>query len=313
MPDPAAATVPKATSGPRAPAGLPEGLRHLRRAAVMGVLNVTPDSFSDGGRYRDAPEAVAHARRMVADGADLIDIGGESTRPGARRVSADEEQARVLPIVAAVAELGVPISIDTMRADTARAAVAAGAVLINDVSGGCADPRMLTTVATLGVPVVLMHWRGHSDTMAERAQYRDVAAEVAEALAERVAAARAAGVAADRIVVDPGLGFAKQAEHNWALLGQLDRAVPAGLPVLIGASRKRFLGALLADADGQPRPADGRDAASAAIAALSAAHGAWCVRVHDVAGSADAVRVAAAWLDAAGARRGVAGGQARQP
>jgi dihydropteroate synthase len=290
-----------APAAPPPPAGLPAPLRALRRTAVMGILNVTPDSFSDGGRYHDVPAAVAHAEQMVAEGADLIDVGGESTRPGARRVAPGEEADRVLPVVAAVASLGVPVSVDTMRASIARAAVANGAVLVNDVSGGRADPAMLGAVAELRVPVVLMHWRGHSDTMAERAQYRDVVGEVAEALGERVAAARAAGVAADKIVVDPGLGFAKEADHNWALLAHLDGAVPAGLPVLVGASRKRFLGALLADPAGGPRPADRRDAASAAVTALAAGSGAWCVRVHNVAASADAVRVAAAWRAAAGA------------
>jgi dihydropteroate synthase len=295
-----------AAAAPAAPAGLPAALRALRRTAVMGVLNVTPDSFSDGGRYRDVPAAVAHAEQMIAEGADLIDIGGESTRPGAQRVSPAEEADRVLPVVAAVAALGVPVSVDTMRAGTARAAVANGAVLVNDVSGGCADPSMLDVVAELAVPVVLMHWRGHSDTMAERASYTDVVAEVAQALGERVAAAVAAGVARDRIAVDPGLGFAKEADHNWSLLARLERAVPAGLPVLVGASRKRFLGALLADAAGEPRPTGRRDAASAAVTALAAVNGTWCVRVHDVAASADAVRVAAAWRAAAAATGGEA-------
>jgi dihydropteroate synthase len=283
-----------------APVGLPAALRALRRTAVMGVLNVTPDSFSDGGRFHDVAAAVARAEQMIAEGADLIDIGGESTRPGAQRVSPAEEAERVLPVVAAVAALGVPVSIDTMRAATARAAVASGAVLVNDVSGGCADPDMLDTVAALAVPVVLMHWRGHSDSMAERTDYADVVTEVAQALRDRVAAAVAAGVARERIAVDPGLGFAKEAGHNWSLLAHLDRAVPAGLPVLVGASRKRFLGALLADAAGEPRPTDRRDAASAAVSALAAIHGVWCIRVHDVAASADAVRVAAAWQAAAG-------------
>lgn len=289
---------PSVSATPKAPAGLPEGLANLGRTAVMGVLNVTPDSFSDGGRYRDAQDAVEHAERLVVQGADLIDVGGESTRPGAQRVAAAEEEDRVLPVVAALAARGIPVSIDTMRASTARAAVERGAVLVNDVSGGCADPDMLPSVAQLHVPVVLMHWRGHSDTMAQRAEYRDVVGEVAAALAERVEAATAAGVAADMIAVDPGLGFAKEVEHNWALLASLAELSPAGLPMLVGASRKRFLGALLADADA-PRPADQRDAATAAISTLAAAAGAWCVRVHDVAASADAVRVAAAWRAAA--------------
>ncbi len=280
------------------PGGLPEPLAALRRTAVMGILNATPDSFSDGGRFLNVAAARAHAEAMAAAGADLIDVGGESTRPGARRVDREEEAARVLPVVAAVRGLGVPISIDTMHAATARAAVAAGAVMVNDVSGGAADPAMLATVADLGVPYVAMHWRGHSDRMRDLARYDDVVADVRRELAERIRAARVAGIAPDRLVVDPGLGFAKDGPDNWRLLAELDRLAPSGLPILVGASRKRFLGALLADEDGAPRPVGRREAASASLSALAAAAGAWCVRVHDVAASADAVRVAAAWRDA---------------
>jgi dihydropteroate synthase len=258
------------------------------RTLVMGVLNVTPDSFSDGGRFPDLGSAVARGLAMVEEGADLVDVGGESTRPGAGRVAEHLEQARVLPVVEALAQAGVPVSIDTMRATTARAAVAAGAVLVNDVSGGLADPAMAPAIAEIGAPVVLMHWRAHSETMTTFAHYTDVCAEVGAELGRRVAAFEAAGVPRERLVVDPGLGFAKDPEHNWALLARPRSWAPAGLPVLIGASRKRFLGALLAGPDG-PRGVEGRDAATAAVTAIAAAAGAWCVRVHDVAASADAV------------------------
>ncbi len=265
------------------------------RTLVMGVLNVTPDSFSDGGRWADPDTAVAHGVAMDGDGADLVDVGGESTRPGAARVPEPDELARVVPVVRRLTAEGVRVSVDTTRSTVARAAVQAGAVLLNDVSGGLADPAMLTTVAELGAPVVLMHWRGPSVGMAARACYRDVVDDVAGALAARVEAALAAGVGPDRIVLDPGLGFAKDARHNWALLRGLAALDALGYPLLVGASRKRFLGALLADPiTGQPRPADGRDDATAALSALLAARGVWGVRVHAVPASADAVRVAAA-------------------
>jgi dihydropteroate synthase len=262
---------------------------------VLGVLNVTPDSFSDGGRFTDVDHAVVHAVRMHAEGADLIDVGGESTRPGAHRVPAAEEADRVLPVLRALAAAGVPASIDTTRAEVAEAALEAGALVVNDVSGGLADPRMAKTVATAGVPWVLMHWRGHSDRMAELARYTDVVADVRAELLARVDAAVAAGVAPERLVIDPGLGFAKRAEHNWALLRRLDALVGTGLPVLVGASRKGFLGALLAGPDGTPRPPDGRETATATISGLAVAAGAWGVRVHDVAASRDAADVALAW------------------
>ena len=282
---------------PVRPAPTPAGLADAvgRRTLVMGVLNVTPDSFSDGGAWTDPAAAVAHGRAMAAAGADLVDVGGESTRPGAGRPAEDEELQRVLPAVRGLAAAGVAVSVDTMRASVARAAVGAGALLVNDVSGGLADPAMLPTVAELGVPVVLMHWRGPSADMAARASYGDVVAEVAAALSDRVAAAGAAGIAADRVVLDPGLGFAKDAGHNWALLRRLDRLAALGFPLLVGASRKRFLGTLLADpATGEPRPATGRDDATAALTAVLAERGVWGVRVHAVGASADAVRVAAA-------------------
>lgn len=279
---------------PRRPAGLPEQLSSLERCAVMGVLNVTPDSFSDGGLFLDAASAVEHGRAMAAAGADLVDVGGESTRPGAERVAPEEEVARVLPVVRALTDAGIPVSIDTMRASTARAAVQAGACIVNDVSGGLADPEMLGVVAGLDVPYVAMHWRGHSTRMDDLAVYDDVVADVLAELGARAAAAAAAGVDPSRVVLDPGLGFAKEADHNWALLRGLDRLLALGHPVLVGASRKRFLGSLLA-VDGEPRPLAERDAATDAISALAAAAGAWCVRVHDVRGSRDAVQVAAAW------------------
>ncbi len=264
------------------------------RTLVMGVLNVTPDSFSDGGLFAEADDAVAHGLAMVADGADLVDVGGESTRPGAARPTGAEELARVLPVVRDLAETGAPVSIDTMRAAVARAAVQAGAVLVNDVSGGLADPSMLDTVAELGVPVVLMHWRGHSTVMGSLAVYDDVVAEVVEALADRVATALSAGIAAGRVVLDPGLGFAKDADHDWTLLAGLDAVAALGYPVLVGASRKRFLGALLTEPDtGVVRPSTGRDDATTALTALVAVRGVWGVRVHAVRPSADAVRVAA--------------------
>ncbi len=278
----------------RHPAGLPAALAGLDRCLVMGVLNVTPDSFSDGGRWLDAEGAVAHALEMTAAGADLVDVGGESTRPGAERVDPDEERRRVLPVVEALAAQGVVVSIDTMRASTAEAAVGAGAVVVNDVSGGLADPRMLPAVAALGVPYVAMHWRGHSDRMGGLASYDDVVADVASELGVRLDSAVAAGVDVDRVVLDPGLGFAKESDHNWALLRRLDVLLGLGRPVLVGASRKRFLGALLADDHG-PRVLVGRDDATDAVSALAALAGAWCVRVHDVRGSRDAVEVARAW------------------
>ncbi len=272
------------------------------RCVVMGILNVTPDSFSDGGRYDDLDAAVAHGVEMVAEGADLVDVGGESTRPGAARVDAAAETARVVPVIRALAGQGVLVSVDTTRAEVAAAALAAGATLVNDVSGGLADPAMARVVADACCPWVLMHWRGHSQDMQRLARYDDVVAEVCRELSARVDAALEAGVAADRLVLDPGLGFAKNAAHNWALLGQLDALVALGLPVLVGASRKSFLGALLAVPDGTPRPVDEREAATVATTVLADQAGAWGVRVHDVRPNMDALRV----LDAL--RGGVAGG-----
>jgi len=249
----------------------------------MGVLNVTPDSFSDGGDHATVETAITYGGKLAAQGADLVDVGGESTRPGAHRVPVEVELGRVVPVVAALTGQGVPCSVDTMRAEVATAAVDAGAVLVNDVSGGLADPAMLGTVADLGVPFVAMHWRGHSTEMQSRAVYVDVVEDVCAELTQRLEACADAGIR--QVLVDPGLGFAKNAEHNWALLRALPRLQELG-PVLLGASRKRFLGELL---DG--RDPKGRDDATTAITALAAQAGCWGVRVHAVGGSADAVRV----------------------
>jgi dihydropteroate synthase len=288
-------------SGPQEPAGLPSGVAGLGRTAVMAVLNVTPDSFSDGGRYTDVATAVAHGLAERAAGADLVDVGGESTRPGAERVAAEEEQRRVLPVVRELVAAGLAVSIDTMRSSTALAAVEAGACLVNDVSGGLADPAMLATVASLRVPYVAMHWRGPSDRMVELAVYDDVVRDVRRELCARLEAAVSAGLDPAFVVLDPGLGFAKEARHNWALLGHLEELADLGRPLLIGASRKQFLGELLADpTTGDPRPLSDRDGATDAVSALAARDGVWCVRVHDVRGTLDAVQVAAAWLTGRG-------------
>ncbi|MFY1578994.1 dihydropteroate synthase [Verrucosispora sp. WMMD703] len=258
---------------------------------VMGVLNVTPDSFSDGGRYADVEAAVAHGVRLRAEGAGLVDVGGESTRPGADRVDAETETARVVPVIRELASAGVPVSIDTTRARVAVAALHAGAVVVNDVSGGLADADMARVVGDAGCPWVLMHWRGHSRRMSELASYGDVVADVRAELGERVDAALAAGVDPGRIIIDPGLGFAKNAAHNWQLSARLPELVQLGYPLLFGASRKSYLGQLLADSDGVPRPTDGRTAATVATSLLAVAAGAWGVRVHDVRATVDALAV----------------------
>lgn len=265
----------------------------LRRPSpvVMGVLNVTPDSFSDGGRYAGLGAAVEHAMQMVAEGADVIDIGGESTRPGADRVDARTELDRVLPVIRELAAAGVTMSIDTTRASVAAEAVAAGVALVNDVSGGLADPDMARVVAEAGCPWVLMHWRGHSRRMADLAVYDDVVKEVCAELLERVDEAVAAGVAPERLILDPGLGFAKKAEHTWRLAAHLPELVALGHPVLVGSSRKSHLGRLLEAADGSPRPTEEREAATIATTVLAVAAGAWGVRVHEVRGNVDAIKV----------------------
>lgn len=287
---------------PTAPVGLPGGLT-LGRTAVLGILNVTPDSFSDGGRYLDRSNAISHAEHLYAEGADIIDVGGESTRPGAERVDEETEIGRVVPVIAALTSSGIPTTVDTMRSGVARAAVAAGCAGINDVSGGLADPRMAATAADLGCPWILMHWRAHSRTMGDFAVYADVVAEVSSELSARVDAAVSAGVRTDRLVVDPGLGFAKTAVHNWTLLAHLDALQALGLPVLVGASRKSFLGLLLADHAGEARPPAERENATTAVSALSAAAGVWAIRTHDVGPTLDAILVAAAW-SAAGEEQG---------
>jgi dihydropteroate synthase len=275
--------------------GLP---RPASRPAVVGVLNVTPDSFSDGGRYADLDAAVAHGLRMWAEGADLVDVGGESTRPGADRVDAAEEIRRVLPAIRALVEAGVPVSVDTMRAAVATAAIEAGAAVVNDVSGGLADPDMARVAADAGVPLVLMHWRGHSRDMLALAKYDDVVVDVRRELAERVEEALAAGVAEHNLVIDPGLGFAKTAAHNWTLLRRLPEFVAAGLPVLVGTSRKSFLGSLLTGTDGASRPVSEREAATVATTVLAAQAGVWGVRVHQVRANLDALKVVAAYREA---------------
>ncbi|MFF2718416.1 dihydropteroate synthase [Streptomyces sp. NPDC058011] len=260
----------------------------------MGVVNVTPDSFSDGGRWFDTTAAVKHGLDLVSEGADLVDVGGESTRPGASRVDASEELRRVIPVVKGLASEGVTVSVDTMRARVAEEAVAAGAVLINDVSGGLADPDMIPAVAAAEVPFVVMHWRGFSESMNSRAVYEDVVAEVLAELRQRMDAVIAGGVAPERVVIDPGLGFAKLAPHDLALVAHLDELHTLGRPLLVAASRKRFLGHVLAGPGATLPPARERDAATAAISALAARAGAWAVRVHEVGATADAVRVARA-------------------
>jgi dihydropteroate synthase len=280
----------------RGPAVLPAAPRCL----VMGVVNVTPDSFSDGGTWLDPDKAIAHGLELATQGADIIDVGGESTRPGAERVPLPDELRRVLPVVTALAGAGSYVSIDTMRAEVASRALQAGARMVNDVSGGLADQDMAKVVAAAGVPYVLMHWRGHSSDMYGPAVYTDVVTEVRDELGRRLSAVVAAGVDPAQVILDPGLGFAKLPEHNWKLLANLDRiCVQAGyaspFPVLVAASRKGFLGKLLSGTDGQPRSFARSDDATIALTALAVAAGAWCVRVHMVPGNVDAVRVATRW------------------
>lgn len=257
------------------------------RVLVMGILNVTPNSFSDGGRYLDHAAAIDHGRRLAADGADIIDVGGESTRPGAERIGSAEEQRRILPVIRALAADGIRLSVDTMNADTARASVEAGVDIINDVSGGLADPLMAAVAADTGALFLLSHWRGHSAEMDARSQYGDVVLEVRAELVAQLAAVEAAGVARERIILDPGLGFAKRSEHNWEILSRLPELQSIGLPVLVGASRKRFIGALL-DAGA---PMADRDLPTAVISALLADAGIWGVRVHQVSATALALEV----------------------
>ncbi len=275
------------------------GLPRPDRCLVMGVLNVTPDSFSDGGRYLEPSPALKHGRQLVAEGADLVDVGGESTRPGARRPSVQEELDRVMPVVTGLVADGVLVSVDTMRAGVAEEAVRAGAVLINDVSGGRADDEMLPTVARLGTPYVLMHWRAHSQDMQEHTEYGDVVGDVMTELGEQLEAAARAGVDPERIAVDPGIGFSKTTDQNWDVLSGMERLHELGHPVLVATSRKRFLGSLLADESGGLRPPGLREDATTATSALAAAAGAWCVRTHLVRPTLDAILVARRWAGSA--------------
>jgi dihydropteroate synthase len=269
------------------------------RVQVMGVVNVTDDSFSDGGRYLDPDRAVEQGLALAADGAAIIDVGGESTRPGAVRIDPRVETARVIPVVKELASQGITVSIDTMHAGVARAALENGAQMVNDVSGGRADAGMADLLVEAGVPWVLMHWRSvSSDYPHEVPRYRDVVAEVRAELLASIDDAVAAGVDPAKLIIDPGLGFAKTGQHNWALLHALPRLVAIGVPVLVGASRKRFLGTLLVGPDGAVRPPDGRETATAVLSAMAALHGAWGVRVHDVRASVDALKVVEAWTQA---------------
>lgn len=273
----------------RTMADLPVG-----RTLVMGILNITEDSFSDGGKYATADEAISHGLRMHYGGADIIDVGGESTRPGAEPVDPAVEQARILPVITALAKAGAIISVDTMHTSTARAALTAGAHIVNDVSGLTHEADMPALIAETGAPYVLMHRRGDAASMTTEANYTDVVSEVIEELLALRETFLAAGVAAEQLILDPGLGFAKDHEHNWELLRALDRFTALGHRVLVGTSRKRFLGALLT-VDSKPAVPTARDAATAATSALAAANGAWGVRVHDVPGNLDALKVATAW------------------
>lgn len=268
-----------------------DGLPSPGRTLVMGVVNVTPDSFSDGGEWLDPDDAIVHGLELLAEGADLVDVGGESTRPGAVRPTQEVELARVIPVIRALSAAGGIVSVDTMRSEVAEQAVAAGARAINDVSGGLADPRMLATVARLEVPYVCMHWRGHSADMQSRAVYADLAAEVTAELSKQIELVLAAGIRRDRLILDPGFGFAKTGEHNWELLNHLDELDALGYPILYGLSRKTFLGTLLAGPDGRPRPARERDDASLALTTVLAQRRVWALRVHRVRSTCDAIAV----------------------
>ncbi|WP_329344562.1 dihydropteroate synthase [Streptomyces sp. NBC_00663] len=283
-----------ALGGPGPPVEV-EGLPRPGRCLVMGILNVTPDSFSDGGLYADTRRAVDRGLELAAQGADIVDVGGESTRPGASPVALEEELARTVQVVRELARAGVCTSIDTLHAPVARAAVEAGARLVNDVSGGLADPAMARTVAAVGVPYVATHWRAPSREMDRHARYDDVVTDVTAELTRRIWRLTDQGVDRARIVLDPGLGFAKRSEHDWTLLAGLGALRRLGYPLLVGASRKRFIGAALTDGGAGEVPPARRDAATAAVSALAALDGAFCVRVHDVRSSLDAVRMASAY------------------
>ena len=258
---------------------------------VMGILNVTPDSFADGGRHFTFADAIARAEIMIEEEVDIIDVGGESTRPGALRVDEEEELKRVIPVIEEITKLGAVVSVDTMRSNVAKAAIKAGARYVNDVSGGLADPKMSSVIASNSqVQYIAMHWRGHSENMAELARYNDVVSDVRRELATRTEVLVTEGVDPDQIIIDPGLGFSKEPEHNWALLKGLDRIALLGFPLLIGASRKRFLGELLGGV-----PTDDREFATIAVTAILAREGVWGVRTHSVKAHKDAIKVVERW------------------
>jgi dihydropteroate synthase len=299
--DAVAGSAPGSAGGPTGPV---PGVPDVGRTLVMGVVNVTPDSFSDGGSWSTPADAVAHGVELLADGADLLDVGGESTRPGAGRVDPDEEWRRIGTVVRELAARGAVVSVDTTRATVAERALEAGARVINDVSGGLADPDLPRVAAEAGCAYVVMHWRGHSDRMQDLAVYGDVVADVRDELARRLDTVLAAGCRPEQVVLDPGLGFAKTAAHNWALLARLDALAALGRPLLVGASRKSFLGSVVVAPGEAPRPPRQRDDASTAVTALAAAAGVWGVRVHAARPAADAVKVAAAVARARGGRMG---------
>ena len=274
--------------------GLPEFLHHPKRTLVMGVINVTPDSFSDGGESLVTESAVLRGIQMIRDGVDIIDIGGESTRPGAPRISPEEEKARVLPVLRALSDYDTVLSIDTMRAEVAEEAIAAGASIVNDVSGGLADADMPRLIADVRVPYVVMHWRGFSDSMQKLAIYEATAKEIRHELADRVEKLTKAGVDIDQIILDPGLGFAKEPDHNWDVLQEIESFEKLKRPLLVGASRKRFLGTLLNDGE-RDRDVKGREAATVAVTTMLAERKVWGVRVHNVRDSRDAIEVVTRW------------------
>jgi dihydropteroate synthase len=276
------------------------GLPQPGRTLVIGVVNVTPDSFSDGGLWFESRDAIDHGLELINEGADIVEVGGESTRPGADRPTVEEELRRVLPVVFELAATGAVVSIDSMRPEVVAQAVAAGAAMVNDVSGGRADPAMLRLVAELQVPYVCMHWRGHAAGMQNLALYTDVVTEVIAELRQQISAALSAGVAAERLIIDPGFGFAKTGEHNWQLLQRMGELSALSLPVLAGVSRKSFLGALLADSESRPRQAKERDAATTALTTILAGQGIWGVRVHSVRPNRDAIAVVTRLSQAAG-------------
>ncbi len=284
------------SSGAHAAPPTPQAPRH--RTLIMGVLNVTPDSFSDGGDYLDTEAAIKRGMELVEQGADIVDVGGESTRPGAARVTLEQEQLRIIPVVGALARAGVTVSVDTMNASTALQSIDYGAKYINDVSGGIADFFMARVIRESGATFIASHWRGHSVEMDAQALYKDAPSDISRELGERVAALIADDIRPEQLIVDPGLGFAKNAEHNWQMLGRLGELKALGFPLLVGASRKRFLSSLLPD----NATMEDRDAATVAVSVLAAQAGAWGVRVHAVARTYAALRVLESWEQGAATR-----------